>query len=72
MHSMPSCQVMQTRRIQVNIALLECEEDELAVARGAGFVEEKDAKTGLEVLHAAARKFRVGIGVALGLGTRTV
>lgn len=68
---MPSCQVTPMSRNQVITALLACEEDELAVVQGAGLVEEKDAKTGLEVLHAAARKFRIVIGVALGTETQT-
>jgi len=49
---------------QANIALLECEEAELVVVQGVGHVEVQDAKTGLVVLHAAARKSRTGIGVA--------
>jgi hypothetical protein len=55
---------------RVNTALLACEEAELVVVQGAGHVEVQDAKTGLEVLHAAARKSRVGIGVAQGPETR--
>jgi hypothetical protein len=51
---------------QVNIAPLACVEVELAVVQGADHVEVQDARTGREVLHAAARKSRVGIGVARG------
>lgn len=62
--SMPLCQVTRMSKNQVNIAVLACEEAELAVVQDADHVEVKDAKTGREVLHAAARKSRVGIGVA--------
>jgi len=57
---------------QVNIVLLACEEAELVVVQGAGHVEGQDAKTGLEVLHAAARKSKLGIGAAQGPETRIV
>lgn len=55
---------------RVSIALSACEEAELVVVQGAGRVEGQDAKTGLEVLHAAARRSRVGIVVAQGPETR--
>jgi hypothetical protein len=51
-------------RNQVNTAVLVCEEAELAVVPGAGLVAVKDAKIGPEVLHVAALKSRVVIGVA--------
>jgi len=51
---------------------LACEEAELVVVQGAGHVEGQDAKTGLEVLHAAARKSKLGIGAAQGPETQIV
>ena len=70
-HSTPSCQVTRTSRSQVSTAILACEEVALAVAQGVAHVEEMDARTGLEVLRAAAHKFRVGTGAAQTQETRT-
>jgi len=55
---------------QASTALSACEEVELAAVQGAGRAEEPDAKTGLEVPHAAALKFKAGIGVAQGPETQ--
>lgn len=56
---------------QVNTVNLACEEAEPAVVQGAEHVVVKDVKTGPEVPHVAARKSRVGIGVASGSETLT-
>jgi hypothetical protein len=55
----------------VNIAVLVCEEAELAAVQGADPAVVQDAKTGREAPHVAARKSRAGTDAALGPGTQT-
>lgn len=68
--SMRSLQATRTKLILVSIVQLGCVEAGLVVVRGVGLAEVRDAKTGQEVLLAAARRSRVGTGVALEPGTQ--